>query len=183
MAAADPFFENLQAEMQLRARMLLGGRSRKAGRMLADDLVQEGMAKLIQSYGSDSLRERGHDTLMSLAYRTMRNLVIDQGRKKGEDLEDGDEDRAPRPGRIDAAPLADATVDRARRITFVREQLAGLSSEERCFVKHVIEHDSVPGAQRACGWPPKSPYYVLRQLFDRLKSSAVARGLGRGGEQ
>jgi hypothetical protein len=33
----------------------------------------------------------------------------------------------------------------------------------------VLETDSVPAAQKRCGWPPKSPYYVLKKLLEKLR--------------
>ena len=171
------FFLKLRRELELRARMLLAGRTSRRGQLLPDDLVQDALAKLIATYGMEELKERSHDTLMSLGYRTMRNLMIDRGRKKSEDLEDAKDDDAPRRILPDSTPLSDERLDRMRRVAWVRSQLDELSEEERCFVTHVIEHDSVPRAQRHCGWPPKSPYYQLRLLFDRLRSRATHDGL------
>ena len=172
MDEREAFYDKLRAEMAVRARLLLAGKDRgKAGAMLPDDLVQEGLAKLMSAYDEASLRERPFNQLMALAYRTMRNLVIDQGRRKGAYL-DGrrDEDDRERPT-PDYAPLADAVLDDAERVSRLHAELGRLSPEERCFLTTVMATDSVPAAQKRCGWPPKSPYYVLRRLLTELRSA------------
>ncbi|MCA9518457.1 MAG: sigma-70 family RNA polymerase sigma factor [Myxococcales bacterium] len=169
MTRRDPFFDHLQAEMAMRARLLLAGANRgKSGRMLPEDLVQEALAKLLNAYDEASLRERPFNQLMALAYRTMRNLMIDQGRKKAAYLEDARDDDLERPT-PDEAPLADSLLEDEQRSTRLREQLAKLSPEERCFLTNVMTTDSVPAAQKSCGWPPKSPYYVLKKLLAQLR--------------
>ena len=35
----------------------------------------------------------------------------------------------------------------------------------------VLETDSVPAAQKKCGYPPKSPYYVLKKLLERMRGT------------
>lgn len=175
MDARDPFYETLRAEMAMRARLLLAGKHRgKSGQMVADDLVQEALAKLLTAYDDASLRERPFNQLMALAYRTMRNLVIDQGRKKGAYLEDRRDDDERARAIPDMTPLPDAQVASAERIGLLRAQLERLSPEERCFLTQVMHTDSVPAAQKHCGWPPKSPYYVLRRLLTQLRSALGA---------
>ena len=176
----DPFYDKLRSEMALRARLLAAGRRTKSGQLLPDDLVQEAMAKLLTAYGDEGLRARGHDQLMSLAYRTMRNLVLDQGRKKGAyldaDPQEGGRQRAALPA---VSPLADELSDAKTRSARVRDAVAGLSADEQCFLMKVLETDSVPKAQKLCGWPPKSPYYQLRRLFSDLRD-VLGPALGRG---
>jgi len=150
----------------------LAGRARaRAGALLEEDLVQEGLTRLLSSYGEADLRARSHDQLMSLAFRTMKNLVIDTARKKSEYLEAGKKDKNQRPGREpkSQAPNPEIELGRARAVSAVRQQVAGLAPEERCFLETVLATDSVPAAQSHCGWPPKSPYYVLRKLMARLR--------------
>jgi len=182
MNGRDPFFEQLRGEMAQRARLLLAGASRhRAGQMMADDLVQEALAKLLRTYDEQSLRERPFNQLMALAYRTMRNLTIDQGRKKAAFLErhrDDDDRERPIP---DEAPLAEEDLVQRQRVAGVRALLSALSPDERCFLTHVMKTDSVPAAQRHCGWPPKSPYYVLRRLLGRLREELEAAD-SAGGE-
>lgn len=173
------FFTALRSEMEVRARMLLSGASRhREGRFVPDDLVQEAMSKLLTSYDERSLRERPHNQLMALAYRTMRNLVIDESRKKAALLAD-DQPDGKGPG-IDL--VAGRTADpeqlsaegellQASRTAKARAALDGLDANERCFVSCVLETDSVPAAQKKCGWPDKSPYYVLKKLFERLRTA------------
>lgn len=147
--------------------------------MQPDDLVQEAIAKLLSSYDETSLKERPHNQLMALAYRTMRNLVIDESRKKAALLADDPNAQA---GAVGGAKNADARPDdltaspeeellSAGRLQAIRAALDGLDANERCFVSCVIETDSVPAAQKKCGWPPKSPYYVLKKLFERLRGA------------
>lgn len=170
MDGREEFYESLRTEMAMRARLLLAGKNRgKAGQMLPDDLVQEAMAKMMTAYDEASLRERPFNQLMALAYRTMRNLVIDQGRKKGAWLEDRRDDDEP--GRVvtDQAPLPDELLGAGERVERVRSEMAKLAPEERCFLTQVMQTDSVPAAQKHCGWPPKSPYYVLRRLLSQLR--------------
>ncbi|MFO0744347.1 MAG: sigma-70 family RNA polymerase sigma factor [Myxococcota bacterium] len=174
------FFDVLRHEMEVRARMLLAGASRhREGQLSPDDLVQEALAKLLASYDEASLRERPHNQLMALAYRTMRNLVIDGARKKAAVLADDPDAKA---GAAGAGKNASQRADElqsspeeellsAARLDAIRQALAGLDADERCFVNCVIETDSVPAAQKKCGWPPKSPYYVLKKLFERLRGA------------
>ena len=180
MVTSNTFFNSLRGEMALRARLLLSGGGGKAGRMMPDDLVQEALAKLLTAYGEESLCSREHNSLMALAYRTMRNLVIDQGRKKGAYLVGDDEENERRTLQtVDSAPLADELTEQGTRALLVREALKGLEPAERCFILHVLETDSVPSAQKHCGWPPKSPYYQLRRLMDGLRD-ALTPILGGG---
>jgi len=169
------FFSSLRAELEVRARMLLAGASRhREGQLSPDDLVQECLGKLLASYDEASLRERPHNQLMALAYRTMRNLVIDAGRKKAAVLADEASSRTGLDKQVElrADPEArtpEEELAHAARMQAMRTALGGLSAEERCFVTCVIETDSVPAAQKKCGWPDKSPYYVLKKLFERLR--------------
>ncbi|MFT5431919.1 MAG: RNA polymerase sigma factor (sigma-70 family) [Myxococcota bacterium] len=179
MASSDSFFDGLRDEMALRARLLLSGSSSKAGRMTPDDLVQEAFAKLLTAYGEESLRSREHNSLMALAYRTMRNLVIDQGRKKGAYLaSDDDERNSPKLQLVDNQPMADEQVIASATSRHIAKALEGLEGPERCFILQVLETDSVPKAQKHCGWPPKSPYYQLRRLMDHLRD-VLTPALGR----
>jgi len=174
------FFTSLRAELEVRARMLLAGGARhREGRMTPDDLVQECLGKLLASYDEASLRERPHNQLMALAYRTMKNLVIDEGRKKAAVLAD---DPSSQSG-IDKAVERSADTSQASpeealaevgRAEAVRAALDALTPQERCFVTCVIDTDSVPAAQKKCGWPDKSPYYVLKKLFERLRGAVGA---------
>lgn len=180
MTRRDPFFDHLQAEMAMRARLLLAGANRgKSGRLLPEDLVQEALAKLLNAYDEPSLRERPFNQLMALAYRTMRNLMIDQARRKTAYLEDGGDDHLERP-LPDDAPLPDALLEDEQRSARLREQLTHLSPEERCFLTNVMATDSVPAAQKACGWPPKSPYYVLKKLLAQLREGLDERAAAGG---
>lgn len=169
-----PFFVALTQELESRARMLLAGQRRtREGQLTVDDLVQETLAKLLSSYDEKSLRERPHNQLMALAWRTMKNLVIDASRRKMALLEDArPETDAARPVAArtpDDGPTPDASLEVAGRHRAVANELAKLSPEERCFLSTVLETDSVPAAQKHCGWPPKSPYYVLKKLLEKLR--------------
>ncbi len=175
--AQGSFFDGLRAEMEMRARILLGrGPTHREGRMTTDDLVHEAIAKMLANYDEASLRERPHNQMMALAYRTMRNLVIDEGRKKAALLETGRADDEG-PGRAladradTATPSAEEDLTARARKDAVASQLALLTPEERCFIMGVLETDSVPLAQKRCGWPPKSPYYVLKKLMDQLRGA------------
>jgi DNA-directed RNA polymerase specialized sigma24 family protein len=173
------FFASLRAELEMRARMLLaGGPRHREGRMSPDDLVQECLGKLLASYDEASLRERPHNQLMALAYRTMKNLVIDEGRKKAAVLADdpsasGVDKAVERSADTSETSPEEALAD-AGRAQAVRTALDALSPQERCFVTCVIDTDSVPAAQKKCGWPDKSPYYVLKKLFERLRGAVGA---------
>ncbi|MCC6619979.1 MAG: sigma-70 family RNA polymerase sigma factor [Deltaproteobacteria bacterium] len=174
-ATGRDFFGSLRSELEMRARMLLAGASRhREGQLTPDDLVQECLGKLLASYDEASLRERPHNQLMALAYRTMKNLVIDAGRKKAAVLADEASSRTGLDKKVELRADPDARTPEeelahAGRMQAMREALGGLSPEERCFVTCVIETDSVPAAQKKCGWPDKSPYYVLKKLFERLR--------------
>ena len=170
------FYDALRFELESRARMLLAGASKhREGALTPDDLVQEALSRILSNYDEASLRERPHNQLMALLWRTMRNIVIDESRKKAALLEDPKADDAPSrslAGRADdASQSAEDQLAGAQREAAVKSELARLSPEERCFVNCVLETDSVPAAQKKCGYPPKSPYYVLKKLLERLRGS------------
>lgn len=169
------FFDALRFELESRARMLLAGASRhREGALSPDDLVQEALSRILSNYDEASLRERPHNQLMALVWRTMRNIVIDEGRKKAALLEDSKADDNPARGieaRPDGQPDAETALIGEQRLAAVRTELAQLSPEERCFITTVLETDSVPAAQKKCGYPPKSPYYVLKKLLERLRGT------------
>ena len=179
----DAFYQQLEKELLVRARMLTAGARRRDGMMLADDLVQETLAKLIESYGLSGLKERTVANVFSLAYRTMKNLMIDESRRKRAYLASGSTDDEDEPMDLratDAGPLQDARLETERRTLLVTKGLDTLTPEERRFLTEVIERDSVPAAQAACGWPPASPYYVLKRLLKQVKDAIgpeVAREL------
>ena len=169
------FFDALRFELESRARMLLAGASRqREGALSPDDLVQEALSRILSNYDEASLRERPHNQLMALLWRTMRNIVIDEGRKKAALLEDERSDGQPArsiAGRPDEHPDAESKLVTEQRDAAVQGELARLAPEERCFITTVLETDSVPAAQKKCGWPPKSPYYVLKKLLERMKDA------------
>lgn len=174
--AGGKFFDALRAELESRARMLLAGASRhREGALAPDDLVQEALARILSNYDEASLRERPHAQLMALVWRTMRNIVIDESRKKAALLEDRKADDGPPSALASRADEAQPTPEEAlvsqRRTSAIQGELARLTAEERCFLTTVLDTDSVPAAQKKCGWPPKSPYYVLNKLMERLRGS------------
>lgn len=176
-APVGKFFDALRFELESRARMLLAGANRaREGALSPDDLVQEALSRILSNYDEASLRERPHNQLMALAWRTMRNIVIDESRKKAALLEDTKKgEDAPQRGLADRSDDGQAAADEAiageQRTSAVRGALDALSPEERCFITCVLETDSVPAAQKKCGWPPKSPYYVLKKLLERLRGT------------
>lgn len=175
--AQGKFFVALRLELESRARMLLAGQSRhREGALSPDDLVQEALSRILSNYDEASLRERPHNQLMALIWRTMRNIVIDESRKKAALLTEDKPGANPGQSTGTVATRHDAALVSPeeellaeRRQSAVQAELARLSPEERCFIQCVLETDSVPAAQKKCGWPPKSPYYVLKKLLDRLR--------------
>lgn len=169
----SPFFDALKLELESRARMLISSQRRtREGQMSPDDLVQETLTRLLQSYDEKALRDRPHNQLMALAWRTMKNLLIDESRKKAALLEDPRGEDSPRRGleaHPDPSAPPDASLAEHQKHEAVQRELAKLSPEERCFLGTVLETDSVPAAQKRCGWPPKSPYYVLKKLLEKLR--------------
>jgi DNA-directed RNA polymerase specialized sigma24 family protein len=172
-----PFIDALRAELEARARLLLAKQKRqREGQSTPDDLVQETLSRLLSNYDLDTLRDRPRNQLMALAWRTMRNIVIDEGRRKAAYLEDPSpsDERGGRgiAERADERQQgADDGLAETQRAAAVRAELAALTPEERCFISTVLETDSVPAAQKKCGYPSKSPYYVLKKLFERLRGS------------
>ncbi len=170
-----PFFDALRAELETRARMLLAKAKRqREGQSTPDDLVQETMARLLSHYDEGTLRERPHNQLMALAWRTMRNIAIDEARRKAAFLDDpkpSDDGRERPLDRADEGESSEESIANRERTAAVKSTLAELSPEERCFVSTVLETDSVPLAQKKCGYPSKSPYYVLKKLFERLRGA------------
>ncbi len=167
-------FGKLERELIVRARLLVAGTRRREGTSQAEDLVQETLAKLLEAYGAASLVERSHANVFALAYRTMKNLVIDESRRKRAILapgaKDGD-DEAPAHDAPDPRPLADTLLGGASRTARVQAALAALKPDERRFLLDIMEHDSVPAAQERCGWPPASPYYVFKKLLKQLRDA------------
>lgn len=158
--------------MLLRARLLVAGRRSRSGPLLAQDLAQEALAKLLALYGEAGLRERAPASVYSLAWRTMKNLVIDESRRKRPLLHESDpDDERGEPSPPDPGPLQDEKLEKERRAARLRASLAELEPMERQFLLEVVERDSVPAAQAACGWPPSSPYYHLRRLMKVVRES------------
>jgi len=133
------------------------------------DLAQEAICRMVATYGADKLAATPGPVLRAIAWRSLRNMVVDESRKKG---------RRPTTGAIDdvadPAPGIDAVVVQQQRAEQLQRALASLASEERAFVLAVMQLDSVPAAQKQVGWPQRSPYYQLKLIFERLRASVEA---------
>jgi RNA polymerase sigma factor (sigma-70 family) len=143
-------YDALRPDLLRLARALLAG---SRVRLEAEDLVQGVLARLLTADTS------GVQSLRHFAYAMLKNLFLDEVRRHShrfEVLKDapGDDVRTADPGH--------ASIE-------VADLLARLAPHERCFVcKVCFEELSVHEAQKQCGWPPRSPYYQLRLLLERL---------------
>jgi DNA-directed RNA polymerase specialized sigma24 family protein len=127
-----------------------------------DDFVNDAFVKLRTTPAFGTV-----DNPMGYAFRVMKNLVIDHARRASRAAELA---LHHPPGVLAALETSPARLDAiARR--------AQLSAEERCMVfRKVFAGMSVIAAQKACGGPPGSPYYVLEKIYDKL---AIAFGVER----
>jgi DNA-directed RNA polymerase specialized sigma24 family protein len=93
------------------------------------------------------------------AFRVVKNLVVDHARRTSRAAELAKQ----HPPGVPAVPAGSP-----ERLDAIARR-ASLSAEERCMVfRKVFGGMSVSAAQRACGGPPGSPYYVLEKIYDKL---------------
>jgi DNA-directed RNA polymerase specialized sigma24 family protein len=107
------------------------------------------------------------DNPMGYAFRVVKNLIVDHARRASRAAELAQQQPARTVSQFEtSAARLDAIARRAR-----------LSADERCMVyRKVFGGMSVVAAQKACGGPPGSPYYVLEKIYDKL---AAAFGVER----
>lgn len=133
------------------------------------DFAQEAICRMVAAYGEAKLAETPAPVLRAIAWRALRNMVVDESRKKGRTPV-----REPVSDIIDPAPAIDALVVQQQSSDRLQVALATLASEERAFVMAVMQLDSVPAAQKQVGWPKRSPYYQLKLIFERLRTAMEA---------
>jgi DNA-directed RNA polymerase specialized sigma24 family protein len=127
-----------------------------------DDFVNDAFVKLrtTPAFGAA-------DNPMGYAFRVVKNLIVDHARRASRAAELAQH----YPPRV----LAELETSPARLDAIARR--AQLSADERCMVfRKVFVGMSVIAAQKACGGPPGSPYYVLEKIYDKL---ATAFGVER----
>lgn len=127
-----------------------------------DDFVHEAFIKLMRSQTFATA-----DNPLAYAFTTVKNLVMDHRRRLMREAAAITRLSHTSPAELETSPeRPDALVQRA-----------GLSDKERCMLFQVVyEQRTVATAQKHCGGPPGSPYYVLDKIFDKL---ALALGLER----
>lgn len=127
-----------------------------------DDFVNDAFVKLrtTPAFGTG-------DNPMGYAFRVVKNLIIDHARRAARAAEFAQHHPPRVLAELEASPTRlDAIARRAQ-----------LTAEERCMVfRKVFAGMSVVAAQKACGGPPGSPYYVLEKIYDKL---AMAFGVER----
>lgn len=149
----DPRTDPLAAVQQAltrRARQLTGGRTVGVGAMRPEDLAQTVIARLLNTYGGDTLRGWPPGRLHGYAYRSLHNLVVDERRKKRERFFTAGE--APREQGEGA--VAERDLLAAERRARVRACLDELEPQPRTFLERSFQLDSAPQAQQDVGWPP-----------------------------
>jgi len=141
--------------------------ARLGARDHAADLAQETALRLLARYGHDELAAQPTALVRAIARRALRNLVIDESRRWRPPIGRGE------PACPEA--LADMALEARRALARLDMALATLDVPERDFVLAAMRMDSVLAAQKAVGWPRRSPYYQLGLLLDRLRSAMEAR--------
>ena len=128
------------------------------------DFAQEAVCRMMATYGPEKLSETPPPVLRAIAYRALRNMLVDESRRTARAPV---RDNLPEP--IDIAPLVDERLGAHQDAARLQAALATLRADERAFVLAVMELDSVPAAQKLTGWPAASPYYHLRLILGRLR--------------
>jgi len=139
-------------------------------RVQAQDLAQEALARLLASYGRETLLTHPPRVTRSLARRTLDNLIIDEARRKRALVDDD-----ALADVADRAPAPDEALAHKRGLARLERSLSALEAPERAFLLAVMRLDSVPAAQREAGWPSASPYYHLARLLRILRDTIDAR--------
>ena len=153
-------FEELRPQLLALARTVLSG---VRARLEPEDLVQTVLAEIYAKL------QQGAEIRNPRAYANMalKNRALDEMRRFHNKYERGwPADSEDRPSWEPEDPRSvDADLDPA-----LRELLAQLPPEERCFLWRVVfEERAVHEAQKLCGWPPRSPYFHYRKLLERLR--------------
>jgi len=153
-------FEALRPQLLGLARSVLAG---ARARVEPEDLVQTVLAEIYAKL------QQGTEIRNPQAYANMaiKNRALDEMRRFHNKYE-----RAWPPLSEEAQPWEppDASAVAAEQDPALRDLLASLSPEERCFLWRVVfEERAVHDAQKLCGWPPKSPYFHYRKLLDRIR--------------
>lgn len=127
-----------------------------------DDFVHEAFIKLMRSQAFAAA-----DNPLAYAFTTVKNLIRDHRRRSVREAAVITRLSPTFPAELETSPeRLDAIVQRA-----------GLSDKERCMLFQVVyEQRSATAAQKRCGGPPGSPYYVFDKILDKL---ALALGLER----
>lgn len=127
-----------------------------------DDFVNDAFVKLRTTPTFGTV-----DNPMGYAFRVVKNLIVDHARRASRAAELAQH--------YSPGVLAQLETSPARLEAIARR--AQLSADERCMVfRKVFAGMSVIAAQKACGGPPGSPYYVLEKIYDKL---AIAFGVER----
>jgi DNA-directed RNA polymerase specialized sigma24 family protein len=147
-------FEALRPELLRLARALLRG---SRVRLEPEDLVQ---TVLLRIHAAAAAGKLAADSPRHFAFAALRNLFLDEVRRHSHQRElHDDKAGADRP---DLRGHGASAVE-------VADLLGRLEPHERRFLELVVfEEMGVGEAQAAAGWPPKSPYYHLRLLLERL---------------
>lgn len=143
----------------------------RQGRMSIDpqDFAQEAVCRMVATYGETKLAATPPPVLRAIAWRSLRNMVVDEARRRDRMVV-----REVVPEVADPAPLADHSLDAGQQAARLERALATLGEGERAFILAVMRLDSVPAAQKQAGWPRASPYYHLRIVLDRLRDAMQA---------
>jgi DNA-directed RNA polymerase specialized sigma24 family protein len=162
MPASSDFavFEALRADLLRLASTLLRGSRVRTG---AEDLVQTVLTRVYTGLSSGSLALATIESPRHFAYAALKNHFLDEVKALRTRVETSLE-------RVDGSPVVEPKAAPAQESLLVEQVLALLSVVEREFlVRVVFEECSVEEAQRVCGWPPRSPYYHLKLLLERVR--------------
>ena len=141
------------------------GRSRLG--LDAEDIVQMAIERLLRKVGDD-LFERSDAQLYSLAARQVHFTYLTFLKRAAHKKEVSEPANDVSPYG-DSAPSPETLAAEAQQRRRLEDALQSLNPEERAFVLKA-QSVGVPQARREVGWPPKSEYYVLRQLLEQLRS-------------
>jgi DNA-directed RNA polymerase specialized sigma24 family protein len=159
-------FEELRADMMRMAGAILRG---ARTRMTAEDLVQAVLGKIWAGLSAGTLDVDSIGSPRHFAYASLKNQYLDIVRGAAHAREHLRHDDTIR-------EQASTEPHPGDRVALSRALIALGEDERRFLVRVVVEGDSVEGAQRALGWPPRSPHYHLRTILARLRAELEPTG-------
>lgn len=173
---AAPLLPDLQAALVRRARAATRGRGAGVGLPDAEDLAQTVIARLLATYGADTLAAWDPEKLYAYGFRALHNLLVDEYKRRREQFFEA--------GEAPASAVSEDQPERALLSAELRARLTAclgeLPEEQRRFLVLSFELDSAPKAQIESGWPPGSAANACHRRA-KLTSAINSCMGGRGG--